>query len=229
MLPDLPVHIVQRGNNREPCFFSDEDRGFYLFHLGRLLPRARCALHAYCLMTNHVHLLVTPRDGAGCAYLMKHIGQLHTQYVNRQYGRSGTLWEGRFKSCIVQTEEYLLSCYRYIELNPVRAGICAHPSDYSWSSYRANAEGARDSTITPHDELLRLGLGTLDRMEAYAQLFGSGLDAKRLEEIRTATNGNVALGDDAFKKRLTAALGRRAFRGRPGRPHAVKVDDPALI
>jgi len=229
MLHGLPVHIVQRGNNREPCFFADEDRSFYLFHLGRLLARARCALHAYCLMTNHVHLLATAQEETGCAFLMKHMGQLHTQYVNRQYGRSGTLWEGRFKSCIVQTEEYLLSCYRYIELNPVRAGICAHPGDYPWSSYRANAAGAIDARITPHEEFLRLGATQGDRSRTYADLFGSDLDSKRLEEIRAATNGNVALGDEAFKKRLSSSLGRRAYRGRPGRPGAPKADGPALI
>lgn len=207
MLHGLPVHIVQRGNNREPCFFDDED----------------------CLMTNHVHLLATAQEETGCAFLMKHMGQLHTQYVNRRYGRSGTLWEGRFRSCIVQTEEYLLSCYRYIELNPVRAKMCAHPSDDPWSSYRANAQGVIDARITPHEEFLRLGITQEDRTRSYAGLFGSDPDPKRLEEIRAATNGNVALGDEAFKKRLSSYLGRRAYRGRPGRPGAPKPDGPALI
>src|SRR5690348_8402252 len=116
MLAGTAVHLIQRGNNRAPCFFSDEDRKFYLFHLARLLPRARCALHAYCLMTNHVHLLATPQEIDSCATLMKSVGQLYTQYVNRTYGRTGTLWEGRFKSCLVQRERYVLTCYRYIEL-----------------------------------------------------------------------------------------------------------------
>ena len=183
MLSGLPVHIVQRGNNRAPCFFEDQDRHFYLFHLERLLPRSRCSLHAYCLMTNHVHLLVTPAEPVGCARLMKYLGQLHTQYVNRHYGRSGTLWEGMFKSCIVQSEDYLLSCYRYIELNPVRGGLC--------------------------DE---------ERRSAYTALLGSNLDAKRVDEIRSATNGNFALGDESFKRHLGASLGRRVERGSPGRP-----------
>ena len=159
VLPGYALHIVQRGINRNPCFLAEGDFLAYLRFLCQFSSQFSCPVHAYCLMTNHVHLLATAQEETGCAFLMKHMGQLHTQYVNRQYGRSGTLWEGRFKSCIVQTEEYLLSCYRYIELNPVRAGICAHPSDYPWSSYRTNAEGAVDARITPHEEFLRLGAG----------------------------------------------------------------------
>ncbi|MGQ0543901.1 MAG: transposase [Betaproteobacteria bacterium] len=209
----LPVHVVQRGNNRAACFFAEQDRDFYLFHLSRLLPRTGCALHAYCLMTNHVHLLLTPAEPAGCARLMKHLGQLHTQYVNRHYGRSGTLWEGRFKSCIVQSEGYLLSCYRYIELNPVRARLCRHARNYPWSSYKENAGESARVLVTPHEEYRRLG-GT----SAYAALFGYELDSARIEEIRSATNGNFALGDASFKRALAAALGRRVERGSPGRP-----------
>lgn len=217
MLGGLPVHVVQRGNNRAACFFQDGDRSFYLFHLARLLPRTGCSLHAYCLMTNHVHLLVTPKDPAACARLMKHLGQLHTQYVNRHYARSGTLWDGRFKSCIVQSEDYLLSCYRYIELNPVRAGLCGHPAEYSWSSYRTNAEGRAEPFITPHPEFSRLGKTEEERCSTYAALC-STLAATRVDEIRASTNGNVVLGDDAFKRRLAAALGRRVEPGNPGRP-----------
>jgi putative transposase len=197
---------------------SDQDRGFYLFHLGRLLPKSRCALHAYCLMTNHVHLLLTPQTSESCAQLMKGIGQLHSQYVNRQYRRSGTLWEGRFKSCVVQSEDYLISCYRYIELNPVRAGICGHPRDYPWSSFHANAEGCSDTLLSPHEEFLRLGATGSERQSAYAALFGSALDIRRVDEIRSATNGNFALGNVAFKRALAAKLGRRVEPGSPGRP-----------
>lgn len=218
IVDSLPVHVVQRGNNRAPCFFEEEDRSFYLFHLRRLLPRTECLLHAYCLMTNHVHLLLTPRAPASCAGLMKGLGQLHTQYVNRQYGRSGTLWEGRFKSCIVQSGEYLLSCYRYIELNPVRAGLCAHPADYAWSSFRANARGEKSALLVPREEFIRLGTDEIERRQAYAALFGSALDAKRVDDIRSATNGNFVLGDPAFKRALASSLGRRVEPGRPGRP-----------
>lgn len=125
VLAGTPLHVTHRGNNRQRCFYEDCDRAFYLFHLRRLLPNTQCALHAYCLMTNHVHLLLTPVTVSSCARLMQTLAQLHTQYVNRTYGRTGSLWEGRFHSCVVQSEEYLLTCYRYVERNPVDAGLCA--------------------------------------------------------------------------------------------------------
>jgi putative transposase len=212
MLPEVPVHVVHRGNDRQACFHSDPDRSFYLFHLRRMLAHARCRLHAYCLMTNHVHLLLTSEDALGCASLMQRVAQLHTQYINKTYGRTGTLWEGRFRSCLVQAEDYLLACYRYVEANPVRAGLCAHPRDHAWSSYRVNAEGATDTSITPHEEYRRLGIS------AYAELFHGDPRCWRTEQIRKATNGNFALGDEAFRRRLATALGRRVEEGKPGRP-----------
>jgi putative transposase len=153
MLPGVAVHVIHRGNNRESCFFRDEDRAFYLFHLDRLLPRAGCRLHAYCLMTNHVHLLLTPATATACGLLMKGIAQLYAQYVNRNYRRSGYLWESRFKSCLVQSENYVLSCYRYIELNPVRAGGVARPGDYLWSELRSKREGR---SFVPHPASRRI-------------------------------------------------------------------------
>jgi putative transposase len=217
-LPGIPMHVRHRGNNRQPCFFEEEDRSFYLFHLNRLLPLANCALHAYCLMTNHVHLLLTSRTADGCSQLMKHVAQLQTQYVNRTYGRSGSLWEGRFRSSLVQSEDYLLTCYRYVELNPVEAGLAGDPGDYAWSSYRANARGVRTTLVTPHDEYLRLGRDSNERRQAYRALFDVPLDPKRVDEIRAATNGNFALGSKAFRRAISAALGRRAEPGKSGRP-----------
>ncbi len=143
------MHIVQRGNNRGPCFFEDADRRFYLHHLARILPEAGCELHAYCLMTNHVHLLVTPLASSSCACLMRRLNLLHSQYMNRKYERTGSLWEGRFRSCIVQSEAYLLNCYRYVELNPVRARLADSPDAFEWSSYRTNARGVPSTLITP--------------------------------------------------------------------------------
>jgi putative transposase len=160
------------------------------------LARFHCALHAYCLMTNHVHLLLTPSTTDGCGLLMKHVGQLYSQYVNRTYSRTGSLWEGRFRSCLVQSTSYLLACYRYIELNPVRAGLVSRPVDYSWSSYRINTQGALRGIITPHDEYLQLGATEGDRKRAYADLVATGLDDVQLVEIRLSTNGGHALGDD---------------------------------
>ena len=149
-LPDLPVHIIQRGNNRQACFFSDEDARFYLDWLGEYAASTQCRLHAYVLMTNHVHLLLTPPTADAAGKLMKALGQRYVQYINRTYRRSGTLWEGRFRSCLTQEESYLLTCQRYIELNPVRAGMVEHPAEYLWSSYRANAQGEPNPLLSPH-------------------------------------------------------------------------------
>jgi putative transposase len=218
MLPGVAVHVVQRGNNQANCFFEREDREFYLFHLSRLLPRAQCRLHAYCLMTNHVHLLLTPERAEGCALLMKGIGQLYAQYINKRYKRSGYLWQGRFKSCLVQSEEYALACYRYIELNPVRAGIVRRADEYPWSSYAANAKGEDRQSITPHDEYQRLGRTPPERQAVYRDLFGRIQGPKELDEIRTATNGGYALGNAVFKRTMARALGRRVEKGSAGRP-----------
>jgi REP-associated tyrosine transposase len=190
----MPLHVIHRGNNRSACFVGDADRSFYLFHLNRGLSRFDCALHAYCLMTNHVHLLLTPSTEQGCGQLMKHVGQLYAQYVNRTYSRTGSVWEGRFRSCLVQSENYLLTCYRYIELNPVRAGLVEHPRDYEWSSYRANTESApRRIIVTPHDEFLRLGATDVERRRTYAELVMTGINDVQLSQIRLATNGGHAL------------------------------------
>jgi putative transposase len=221
MVPGVPVHAIQRGNNRAPCFVADEDRAFFLHHLGRLARDECCAVHAYCLMTNHVHLLLTPEREECCARLFKRLGLLHTQYTNRRYQRSGTLWEGRFRSCLVQSDFYLLACYRYIELNPVRAGMVAQPGEYAWSSYRSNAEGALDTRITPHAEYLRLG------RDQYRSFFGSHIDPDLEREIRSTTNGGYALGDEVFKRRMADLLGRRVTKGAPGRPS--RTDSPTVM
>lgn len=225
MLPGIPVHVVHRGNNRQACFYSDADRAFYRLHLRRLAGRMCCRLHAYCLMSNHVHLLLTSPDQKSCGELMRRLAQLHSQYMNRTHGRSGGLWEGRYRSCLVQAENYVLACYRYIDSNPIRAGICGDPGDYEWSSFRANAGLQLDGCLMPHDEFLRLGSSASERGDAYLQLFASDSRYWRTDEIRRATNGNLALGNDAFKQRLAAALGRRVEAGKVGRPRA--RDDPA--
>jgi putative transposase len=218
MLPDVPVHIVQRGNNRNACFFAEEDYACYLFHLEKLARRFECSVHAWCLMTNHVHLLVTPGTAETCGLLMKNLGQRYVQYVDRVRGRTGTLWEGRFRSCLAQSEDYVLACYRYIELNPVRARMVTHPRDYPWSSYRVNAEGSHGSLVTPHAEYLRLGAGGAARRASYRELLAEQLDGGLADNIRSATNGGFALGGEGFQQEIGVALGRRASRGLPGRP-----------
>jgi putative transposase len=221
------MHLVQRGNNRQRCFYREQDRDFYLFHLRQHAPKAGCVLHAYCLMSNHVHLLLTPKSQESCAALMKAIGQLHTQYVNRNYSRTGSLWEGRYRSCLVQAEDYLLTCYAYIDLNPVRAGMVSQPADYPWSSYSANAGVSKSALTTPHHEYLRLGITNDERGERYQELVRT-LDGKRIDEIRAATNGNFVLGDARFTREMSAALGRRVERGSPGRPRRSKAAEDQL-
>ena len=218
MLTGVPVHVIQRGNNRSACFVTDEDRAFYLFHLGSALERFGCELHAYCLMTNHVHLLLSPSRPESCALLMKHQGQLHSQYFNKLYKRTGSLWEGRFRSCLVQSENYLLTCYCYVELNPVRAGLVDDPGEYPWSSYAENITGAPAGLIKPHAEYLRLGRDAKERAMTYALLVRTAPDRAQIERVRAATNGGYALGDAGFRAGMAQALGRRVEPGQPGRP-----------
>ncbi len=217
-VPGIPWHIIQRGNNRSPCFYAEDDYRRYLDTLEEQARKFSCAVHAYVLMTNHVHLLLTPEQEDSAGLLMKHLGQRYVQYVNRCYRRSGTLWEGRFKSCLTQSEEYVLTCHRYIELNPMRAGMVPHPKDYPWSSYRANGEGQANPLLTPHPEYLRLGSNESDRRNTYRNLFKAHLDPEQLDEIRKATNGNYALGDERFQEEIQRMLNRRATPGKSGRP-----------
>ena len=222
-IADVPWHIIQRGNNRSACFYADDDYRFYLEVLNEQRKRWRCVIHAYVLMTNHVHLLLTPDSSDGPAGLMKNLGQRYVQYINRTYQRTGTLWEGRYRSCLAQSGHYVLTCSRYIELNPVRAGMVSHPADYLWSSYRRNAHGHHSSLLTPHPDWLALGNADACRCEAYQQLFDNSFEDQQLEEIRLATNGGFVLGNQRFAKEIEATLERRVVRGQPGRP--VKVSN----
>lgn len=221
-VPGIPWHIIQRGNNRAACFYADEDYRRYLHDLKERADKHGCLIHAYVLMTNHVHLLLTPKEKDSASLLMKHLGQRYVQYVNRMYRRSGTLWEGRFRSCLVQSEDYLLACYRYIELNPVRADMVSHPGDYPWSSYRANVEGKLDNLITPHAEYLKLAKADEVRYEIYRDLFKAHVDQPMDDAIRKATNGNFVLGNARFQEQIAEALQRRVTPGKDGRPRKDK-------
>ncbi|MCK6451693.1 MAG: transposase [Alphaproteobacteria bacterium] len=223
MMADVPVHVIQRGHNRAACFFHPADYRFYLEQLAELAPLTGCAVHAYCLMTNHVHLLLTPATAIGCGALMKQLSQRYVQHVNRTYRRSGTLWEGRFRSCLTQSEDYLLACYRYIELNPVRAEMVAHPRDYAWSSYRQNGRGIAGGPVTPHERYLALGADAAARAKAYRALCRAVLDPDVIDQIRLATNGGFVLGNARFQEQIGRMLGRRVVRGQPGRPR--KTED----
>lgn len=219
----VPHHIIQRGNNRSACFYSDGDYLFYLDWLEQYAKKHQCSIHAYVLMTNHVHLLITPETDDGLASLMKSLGQRYVQYVNRTYSRSGTLWEGRFRSCITNEERYVLACYRYIELNPIRANIVEHPAMYKWSSYRVNAQDDTSDLIEPHGVYLHLARTQMQRKQAYRELFRYQLEDNIIDEIRSSTNGNYALGTERFRVEIEAALGRRASIGIPGRPRKERV------
>ena len=225
-LPNVPLHIIQRGNNRQACFYADDDYRFYLDWLREHADKTGCHVHAYVLMTNHVHLLVSAKRPEAPGALMKALGQRYVQYVNRTYRRSGTLWEGRFRSCLTQEESYLLACQRYIELNPVRAGMVEHPAEYRWSSYTANAQGQANPLLSAHPLYEELGSEPETRRHAYRELFRHHMDNDLLHAIREALNQELVLGRDDFKDRIAQMTARQTRPGTIGRPRADKAEEP---
>jgi putative transposase len=226
-LDGVPLHIVQRGHNREPCFLSEDDYGRYLHWLGEALDEFACALHAYVLMTNHVHLLLTPRKAASVPRLMISLGRRYVQYVNRTYDRTGTLWDSRYKSSPVQAETYFLACQRYIELNPVRAAMVDDPALYRWSSYRANALGHSGAGLSPHPVYSALGRDASERQAAYRALFRAQLDGAALGDIRLALSQSQPLGNQRFSEKIEQMTGvpRKARpRGRPPTQKGARLD-----
>ena len=224
VVPDVALHIIQRGVDRRECFIGDSDRLVYLSNLRQLLAHKHCALHAYCLMTNHVHLLLTPPDAQSCSALMRDLGQRYVAYFNRRYDRTGTLWEGRFRSCLVDSAPYVLACYRYIERNPVRAGIVTTPAAYAWSSYGSNVGIAHDPSLVPHAEYLALGA-----RDAYRRFCNETDDARFVEAIRDATNaGYTTLIGEELKARLAATVSRPLERAKPG-PRASAAEEPESL
>jgi putative transposase len=214
----IPWHIIQRGNNRQACFYVAADNRRYLQYPGRQAGKFGCLIHAWCLMTNPVHLPVTPERADSAGLLMKHPGQRYVQCINRTWRRSGTLWEGRFRSCLAQKETYLLACYRQIELNPVRAGRVEHPAGYAWSSNRANGQGTNNALLDPHPLYRAPGQTRAARCRHYRELFRLDLDPELIDELRQATNGNDVPGDARFSAEIEAMLRRRVTPGRAGRP-----------
>jgi putative transposase len=217
-VPDIALHIVQRGHNRRDCFREETDYLVYLSNLRCLLARTGCALHAYCLMTNHVHLLLTPSSPQACALLMRNQGQRYVQYFNRRYGRRGTLWEGRYKSSLIHSASYLMRTYRYIERNPVRAEMVASPCEYPWSSHAGNCGRVESKLLTPRPEYLALGTDEQSRFAAYEDFVAIPDEPAFLAAIRDATNGGFALVDESFKSGLAPEHQQRLARRRPGPP-----------
>jgi len=211
-------HLIQRGNNREPIFVCDEDYSFYLECLQDAAERFGCAIHAYVLMTNHVHLLATPETEQSLPKALQSVGRRYVQYFNHTYNRTGTLWEGRYKATLIDSDQYLLTCMRYIELNPVRADMVDHPGDYPWSSYRANAAGDENQLLTQHLIYNRLDRNCDARLSAYRQLFRGRLAKADVDAIREATNKAWVLGNDRFRLKIEALSGRRTSQKPRGRP-----------
>lgn len=208
------MHIVQRGNNRQQCFHVTKDREVYLRWLESSAKRYSVNVHAYVLMTNHVHLLVTPSSVSAPSRMMQQLGRKYVPYFNSRYQRSGTLWEGRFRSSLIDTDYYLLACYRYIELNPVRARAVSSPSAYRWSSYRANALGMSSPLITPHDVWNRLGNDPEERQENYRRLFDEKVDEQM---FRKGYRKGLPVGSDNWRNELKTNHGIRIAVRRPGR------------
>jgi putative transposase len=219
-LPGIPQHVIQRGNNREPCFLAEQDYRRYLGDLQATAEKSACRLHAYALMTNHVHLLVTPMQESGMGEMMQALGRRYVYYVNKTYRRTGTLWEGRYKASLVDSDAYLLTCLHYIELNPVRAEMVEHAGEHKWSSYGANAQGRADALLSPHPLCTALGGDTATRQHAYRELFRHHMDNSMLHEIREALNHELVLGRSYFKNKIEAITERQTRLGLPGRPRA---------
>lgn len=224
----VPQHVIQRGNNRQPTFFTKDDLRFYRDCLKEAATNHHCEIHAYVLMTNHVHLLMTPHGTNAIAKVIQSLGRRYVQYINSTYQRSGTLWEGRYKASVIESEPYLLMCSRYVELNPVRSGMVADPADYPWSSYHCHALGKADPLITDHAAYLALGSTSEERHQAYRGLFRDQLVPAGLQEIRESLNQCRVLGSERFKDEIEAALSRRVRPAKAGRPKT-KAESKAEI
>lgn len=216
VLPGHVLHVLQRGNNRIRCFVDDRDRLRFLAVLQYVSERAGCAIHAYVLMTNHTHLLVSAREARSPARMMQALGRRYVRYFNDRHGRTGTLWEGRYRSTLIDSERYFLQCSRYIEMNPVRAGLVSSAGDYLWSSFRSNAEGQPDPLLRQHPVYLALGQAVETRRDVYRALFSSPLESRELDVIRRATNHGLVLGFDDRRAELERRLRRRLARSRHG-------------
>ena len=224
-VPGYPHHVIQRGNNRQSIFASPGD---YALLLGLLTENAKkfgVQVHAYVLMTNHFHLLATPATAEGLPQMMQAVGRSYVRYFNDAQGRSGTLWEGRYKSTLVQTDRYLLACMAYIDLNPVRAGLVADPRDYAWSSYGHHIGQRADKLLTPHPLWWALGNTPFAREEAYAKLVQAGITEEQQQQLTQSALCGWALGDTGFVADLQKRTERRVAKVVAGRPFLPKKSD----
>ncbi|MCD8513730.1 MAG: transposase [Nitrincola sp.] len=212
----IPQHVIQRGNNRQICFANQKDFAIYAQYLLEASQRYSVNIHAWVFMTNHVHLLVTPKADGAVSSMMQHLGRRYVRYFNAHYQRSGTLWEGRFKSCLIDSDSYLFRCQRYIELNPVRAGMVTRPEDYHWNSYHTHARGIDSQLWTPHPQYLSLGSNKIQRIEAYQELFNNLLSGEEIQRIQYSLEKEKALGTDRFRLEMERLTGIRQRNVKPG-------------
>ena len=218
ILPGYVQHIVQRGNNRQACFFSEADYRQYQEDLSTVAERHGCTIHAYVLMPNHVHLLLTPQSGDQLARLIQDLGRCYVRYINDKYARTGTLWAGRYKASLVDEARYLLKCMVFIDSNPLRSGLVGQLSAYRYSSFARNALGHRDCVITPHRRYQALGATPGERQIAYREIVQSNLKECQLRQIKEALKRQLVLGSDQFKDEIQTITHQRTRPGQPGRP-----------
>jgi putative transposase len=219
-VPGIPLHVTHRGVNRCAVFVDDTDRATYLRLLSEQSLAQQVALHAYVLMGNHVHLLLSSSATGTISRALRNAVQAYVRAFNTRHGRTGTLWEGRFKSCLVDTDRYLLSVIRYIELNPVRAGMVADPAEYPWSSARFHLGRRLDPRLSCHPLFLALGADRLARGNAYATWLMDPIGDEELRDIRRHVHKQRALGDQRFRAMLKRTLNRDVSCREPGRPHS---------
>lgn len=228
-IPGIPQHVIQRGNDRQPCFFADADYLRYRTDLREIALREGCAIHAYVLMTNHVHLLVTPASQGAIGRMMQSLGRRYVRSVNHRYHRTGTLWEGRYKACPVEDGAYLMHCHRYIELNPLRAAMVTDPADYPWSSHRCNASGACDPLISHHRAYLSISPDTDERRARYRAFVMETVSPDELDAIRGHVQRQHAYGTNRFREAIEAQLGRPAGPRKIGRPSKAKANAESAL
>lgn len=217
-VPGYPHHVIQRGNNRQAIVVTQQDRAHLLALIAESAEKFLVDVHAYVLMDNHFHLLLTPSDGNGLSLMMQAVGRSYVRYFNHARQRTGTLWEGRYKSTVIQTERYLLACMAYVDLNPVRAKICERPSDFPWSSYRHYAGLNHDKLLKPHPVYWGLGNTPFARELAYKETVAAGLSLAQERALTDATLHGWALGDEHFVRDLQGGVERRLAKGKAGRP-----------
>lgn len=220
-VPGVPVHVIQRGHNRSAIFFNDLDYLEYLRCLKQAADICGCEIHAYVLMTNHVHLLLTPGRADSVARLFQSLGRHYVRHINQTYQRQGGLWDGRYKCSLIESQAYLLSCMRYIEMNPVRAAMVDHPAKYRWSSYAANALGTDNAILTAQSEYAALAQLPENRQSAYRSLFDRVMNFDELTLLRETLQTGTPLGNEKFKTEIEAVLDLKVGYARRGRPKKI--------